>query len=111
MVYDFAGKIKDIKNVGMLDAAQMEAALAAIHTKMNNPLEVKVLVADNVLRNSVLVKSQISISSLPGFLDVELNLAIDTFKSYLDDIAATFEGEVSKGEGFYNNSKTFSKLY
>jgi hypothetical protein len=111
MVYDFACKIKDIQNHNLLEEAEKEKMLTEIHKNHSDPMAIKLLVVDNVLKNAVLVKTQASVSSMPGFLDIELTAAIDKFKSYLDEIAAAVDGAVSTNEGFYNNSKTFNKLY
>ena len=111
MVYDFAAKIRHIKNTALLEEEQFQAALADIHDKFDKTMPIKILITDAVAKNVILVKSECSVSSMPGFVEIELNEAIETFKGYMTEIARALEGVISENEGFYNNSKTFSKLY
>lgn len=84
--------------------------LSEIHIKFEKPMnEIKVLKEGDT--NDALVKAQASVSSYRPFHDEELSEAVETFRGYLDEIAKTLGGEVSRDEGFYNNTKTFNKLF
>jgi len=108
MVYEFVGKIRNVddKNFGEED---MSLYISEIHGKFKKPMdEVRILKDSKV--NDILVKGQASVSSYVSYHDEELAVAIETFMSYLEEIEKKFGGEISKDEGFYNNSKTFHKL-
>ena len=111
MVYDFAVKISNIKNSDILVNGSLDSEMAEIHKKFSKPQDIKVLVIDTVLKNTVLIKSQVSVSSMPGYLDAELSAAIEVFKSYLEEVSSLLGGSINKSEGFYNNSRIFGKLY
>jgi len=108
MVYEFIGKIKNINPEGFNQEA-VAVCISQIEANIKKPMdEVRVLKDSKI--NDVLVKAQISVSSYQSYHDEELLAAIDVFKVYVEKIAAAFKGEVSRDEGFYNNSKTFHKL-
>ncbi|MCL2707954.1 MAG: hypothetical protein FWF03_02430 [Defluviitaleaceae bacterium] len=111
MLYEFACKIKGFADSEMIEKEKLSELLARFHRELEKPQEVKILILDESLRDAILVKSQVSVSSMPGYLEIELSTAIETFKSYLSKIAEAVGGEIIYGEGFYNNSKTFAKLF
>jgi hypothetical protein len=111
MIYDFAAKIKGIQNENATAEEALKEKISAINQKAETSLEIKVMLPDKLPAKDVLIKTQISVSSLAGFHEEELSNAIVCFKSFIEDLAEALEGEVSKAEGFYNNSKTFSRLY
>jgi len=103
-------KIKNI-NEESTDPEVLNKNIMAIHSKFSNPIELRVLTADNTASRDILIKSEISVSSLVKFHDEELALAIETFKKYMEEIAAAAAGEISKADGFFHNANTFSRLY
>jgi hypothetical protein len=111
MIYEFAAKVAGIKKPEMLNAETINAILPELHGKAKIGMELKILITSGLPGGSVLVKASASVSSMPGFMDAELAAVIESFKGYLDNIAEAFEGEINRNEGFYNNTKTFSKLY
>jgi hypothetical protein len=111
MIYEFAAKVVNIKKPEMLNAEAVSAALPEIHGKATLKIEIKILITSDLPGGSVLVKGTASVSSMPGFMDSELAATIESFKGYMDNIAVAFDGEINRNEGFYNNTKTFSKLY
>ena len=111
MIYDFAAKIKDIKNNKMFSMRLLEQNILEIGERMGRRLEIQVLLPDEHPIKDILVKTEVSISSMPKFHEAELEETIDTFKEYLDKLANILGGEVSKNEAFYNNSKTYGRIY
>ena len=111
MAYDFMGKIKGAKNEKMLDMEHLKESIIEIGKHHKKPIEVKVILSEKEPRRDLLVKSRISVSSLPNAHMDDLNYAVNTFKAYLEEIARLVNGEVSKTEGFYNNESTFYSLY
>jgi len=111
MIYEFAAKIKSIQNEAMLDMEMLNKAISETSKKFEKPLEIRIMLPDKQAGKAMLVKSQASVSSMPAFHDKERDEAIAAFKQYMDDIALAVEGEISKTDGFYNNTKIFSKLY
>jgi hypothetical protein len=111
MAFDFIGKITNINLKLLLNAETLNQNLANIHNKFDKPIEVKILRDNDSSINNILVKSTISVTSFARFKDEEFNWAINTFKAYLDEIAVVLGGEVNKNEGFYNDSKTYGRLY
>ena len=111
MVYDFVSKIKNVQNAEIAKADALDALISEINTKFDAPLDVKFVLPDLDKTGEVLVKSQASISSMPSLHDKELDAAIAAFVAYLEEIAVAIEGEISRNDGFYNNSKTFKKLF
>lgn len=111
MIYEFVAKIKYIENILDLNLDEIDGFVQEISKSLEKPLQIEVLVSDNKSEKDILVKSEVSVSSFPHFHSEEFDAAIDAFKFYLEEIAAKFNGEISKNEGFYNNSKTFGKLY
>ena len=108
MVFEFIGKVKGINEDKYLEES-ISSCLADVGAKVAKPFtEVRVL-KDGQAGN-VLVKGKTSVSSYASYHDVDLNDAIDTFKVYVEAIEKTLGGEISKDEGFYNNSKTFHKM-
>jgi len=112
MIYDFAAKIANIKNEEMFEAENIGEGLAVLHTKVEKPLDIKIMMSDDVYSSrTILVKAQISVSTMPSFHDRELDEAVEQFISYLEEIAKMIRGEIRKEEGFYNNSKVFKRLF
>ena len=108
MIFEFVGKIKNINSEGY-EEESAALHLSEIHGKFPKPLE-EVKILKDSKANDVLVKAQASVSSYYGYYDKDLNVAIDTFKAYLEELEKRFGGEISRDEGFFNNSKTFHKL-
>jgi acetone carboxylase gamma subunit len=111
MIYEFAAKIKNVKNDGMLNDESVAKSLSEISKKFEKPLEVKVMFLFGNSDCALLIKSQASVSTMPMFHDKERDDAIAVFKQYLEELAIVFNGEISKTDGFYNNTKTYSRLY
>lgn len=111
MVYDFVSKIKNVKNLDVLNNEALEGIVDEINAKFDAPLDLKFVLPDLDKSGEFLVKSQASISSMPGLHDKELEAAIKAFIAYIEEIAVAIQGEVSKQDGFYNNSKTFKRLF
>jgi len=88
-----------------------DALLEEINAKFGRSLEVKLILVNPDICDEVLVKSQSSVSSMLAYHDKELEAAIETYIAYLEAIAETVEGEISKSDGFYNNSKIFKRLF
>ena len=112
MIYDFAAKINDIKHTELFDDTEaLEKRITEMHELFDNPININLLVSESNAVKGLLIKAQVSISKLSGFHDQELDERIDAFKRYMDEIALAVDGEISRKEAFYNNSKTFSRLY
>ena len=108
MIYDFAGKIVHIKNSELLNE---EIILSKTTSEQKGLESCKVLLSGN-MENNVLLKAKASVNSLsrPAH-NRELDEAIENFKVFLEAAAFLLQGEVSKAEGFYNNTSEFHKLY
>ena len=111
MLYDFLAKIKDVQNKEVLNTESLDGIVKEINENFAAPLELKFVLPDADHSGEVLVKSQASISSMPSLHDKELDAAISAFISYLEEIAKAIAGEISRQDGFYNNSKTFKRLF
>lgn len=111
MIYEFVAKIRYIKNTVNLNLEEIDRFVQEIGESLEKPLQIEVLFSDDKAEKDILVKSEVSVSSFPSFHSDEFNAATDNFKRYLEEIAYKFDGEISKTDGFYNNSKTFGKLY
>jgi hypothetical protein len=111
MIYDFACKIKNVAKQDILNDDALSELLGKINEQYEKPIEVRFVLPDFDQSGEVLVKGQISVSFMAQMHDKELEVAIDAFKSYLEALAKALEGEVSEKDGFFNNSKTFRKLY
>jgi len=110
MIYEFAAKIKDIKNSDMLNADAITKSLSEISKKFEKPLEIRVMFPGDA-NQVMLVKAQASVSSMLMFHDKERDDAIALFKNYMKELAAVTGGEISTADGFYNNTKTYGRLY
>jgi hypothetical protein len=112
MVYEFVSKIKNVENVDALNNETLGKIVSEINARYDKPLDLKFVLPDAENTGEFLVKSQASVTSLPPPMhDTELEEAVDAFISYLKDIANAIQGEVSERDGFYNNSKTFKRLF
>jgi len=111
MIYDFMAKIKDVVNKKVLNSDSLDKIVSEINPKFDHPLELKFVLPSADSPGEFLVKSQASVSSMPGLHDPELEEAIRCFQAYLDEIATAIEGDISKKDAFYNNTKTFKRLY
>ena len=109
MVYDFVAKIKGIQNKEYLNQEYLSSIANGIKAK--TAFELKFILPNADCLGEVLVKSQTSVASLPGIHDKELDTAVASFISYLEELASAVEGEVSRQDGFYNNTKTFKRLF
>ena len=111
MLYDFACKIKNVQNTDVMDDEMLSKIVSSVNSSHGTSLEFRFVLpgADGV--PEFLVKAQASVSSMPALHDKELEAAILSFTSYLEEIAKETEGEVSLQDGFYNNSKIFKRLY
>jgi hypothetical protein len=110
VVYEFAAKIKNIQHPNLCEEVLKETA-AEISKNFDKPLEIKTLLAGEPPYHDILIKAQASVSTMPMFFDAELTETISKFRKYLDDFSVMLKGEISKTDAFYNNSKTFNKLY
>jgi hypothetical protein len=111
MIYDFMAKIRNVQNKDALNTDSLEGIVNEINPRFDNPLELKFVLPSADSPGEFLVKSQASVSSMPALHDSELEAAIASFQAYLDEIAAAIAGEISKKDAFYNNTKTFKRLY
>ena len=111
MVYEFAAKIKDIKNNDIMEASSLDNYITEINKHTEQPLDVKIMLSEKRPATDLLVKADISVTSLAGFHEDELTKAINYFKSFIEALAKAINGEVSKTEGFYHNNTTFNRLY
>jgi hypothetical protein len=110
MVYEFMGKILNIRKPELLEENRLQESLAAIHSKFENPFAIRVL-TESEPKNEILIKGQTSVSSYAKLHDDELMIAIETFREYLREIAEAINGVVSMTEGFYNNTKSYNRLW
>jgi len=111
MVYDFVAKIKNVQDIELLTDEALAALISKINANHDTFLELRFILPEANMSGDVLVKSSSSVSSMPALHDSELETTISAFKSYLEDIAAEIDGEISKQDGFYNNTKTFKRLF
>ena len=111
MLYDFACKIKNVQNTDVLDDDMLNKIVNSVNASHGTSLEFRFVLPSTNSVPEFLVKAQTSISSMPVLHEKELEAAILSFTSYLEKIAEVTEGIVSLQDGFYNNSKTFKKLY
>ena len=111
MIYDFAAKIKGIKGDMVFSMESLDESVLYIGKNVKKPLEIQVVVPDEMPVKYIYIKTEVSISSMPKFHELELEEAIGTFKDYLEELAKVLDGEVSKSDAFYINRKTFSRLY
>ena len=111
MVYDFVARIKNVQDKEVVNEEYLDQIVSEINVKFEAPLELKFVLPDQDHSGEFLVKSQASVSSLPGHHDKDLDIAINAFKSYLEEISKAIQGEISQQDGFYNNSKSFRRLY
>ena len=111
MVYDFACKIKNINNKDALDSEALSNIVDSVNASHGIALEFRFVLPNNEPVPEFLVKAQASVSSMAALHDRELETAVVSFISYLEEIANAIEGEISTNDGFYCNSKTFKKLF
>jgi len=111
MVYDFAAKIKNVQNTEVLNPESLENIVSEINEKSAKVLELKFILSSADNTGEFLIKSQASVSSMPALHEKELEQAIQAFIAYLKEISKAIEGEISEQDGFYNNSKTFKRLF
>jgi hypothetical protein len=111
MIYDFMAKIRNVQNKDVVNTNSLDEIVDEINPKFDQPLELKFVLPSLDNPGEFLVKSQASVSSMPALHDVELEAAIASFQAYLEEIAAAIEGEISKKDAFYNNTKTFKRLF
>lgn len=111
MVYDFACKIKNVKGQGGLDDETLSGIVYQVNANYDVSLEFKFVLPSTDQPREFLVKAAASVSSMPGLHNRELETAVEAFKSYLEEIALAIDGEVSKSDGFYNNTQSFMRLY
>ena len=111
MVYEFAAKVKNIKNDDMLDVNALDGAMVEMVAKKGKPMEFKSALIDTMGGRDMLIKAKVSIASLSPLHDIEFDEMLNNIRSYLEEISFICNGELSKAEAFYNNSKTFGKLF
>ena len=111
MVYHFVSKIKNVKDTDVLDVEALTALVDEIDTDFEKNLEFKFILPTEGNLDEVLVKSQVSVSSMPAFHDKELEIAVKSFTHYIEELAVTIRGEVRRKDGFYNNNKIFRRLF
>jgi len=110
MVYEFAAKIKDIENEEMLEPEVGNAAVEELMRKNGATFEITLRHEKNSNKD-MMVKGKVSVSSFSPLHERELEDAISQFKKNLEEIAVLLGGKINENEAFYNNSKTFAKLY
>ena len=110
MIYEFAAKIKDVNKDEMLVPETGSEAVAELMRSTVSAFEIS-LRHDVNMNRDVMVKGKTSVTSYTQLHEIELERAIEQFKSHLEEIAQLIDGKISEDEAFYNNSKDFSKLY
>ena len=111
MVYDFVAKIKNVKKREALNVEALEGIVADISVNFDNPMELKFILPDAETSGEILIKTQTSVSSMAALHERELEMAVNSFITYLEEIALAIDAEISKQDGFYNNSRTFKRLF
>lgn len=111
MVYDFVAKIKNVKNREVLNVEALNGIVTEVNANFSDPLDLKFILPDADSSGEVLIKSQTSVSSMAALHDKELEVAVNSFIAYLEEIARVIDAEISKQDGFYNNSRTFKRLF
>ena len=111
MVYDFACKIKNVQNKDALNNETLSGIVATVNASHGIALEFRFVLPSEDSPPEFLVKAQASVSSMPALHDRELETAVLSFITYLEEIASAIQGEISRQEGFYNNSKTFKRIF
>lgn len=111
MIYEFVSKIRDVEDTNSITSEHLAQIVKEVSKKFDDSLDLKFVLPSSDASGEFLVKSQRSVSSMPALHDKELELAIIAFKAYLEEIAVAIEGQVSKKDGFYNNTQTFKRLY
>jgi|GEM_PF-1453487 len=117
MVYDFVAKIKAVEKTDLLTDEALQNIVAETDAVFGNPakFDIYFILPDAAKPDSrpdeFLVKSQTSVSTMAAYHDKELEIAVQSFRTFIEEIARTVVGEISTSDGFYNNSKTFKRLY
>ena len=112
MIYDFVAKIKMVQNKEALDETALLGLVDNVNGDFDTKLEhVRFVLADAEKTGELLVRSKISISSMPNLHDKELESGVGAFLAYLEAVAKSVDGEISRQDGFYNNNTTFKKLF
>jgi hypothetical protein len=111
MIYDFLAKIRNVSDPSILTEETLAALIMEINSKFATTLEIRFILKDADNTGEILVKSSASVSSMLALHDKELEVTIAAFKDYLTEIAQAIGGQISENDGFYNNSKTFKKLF
>ena len=111
MVYDFACKIMNVQNNESLSDEVLRGIIDTVNANYDIRLDFKFVLPSDDQPREFLVKAQASISSMVGYHDKELELAVEAFKSYLSELANAIQGTVSERDGFYNNTQSFKRLY
>lgn len=111
MVYDFACKIKNVKNQEAMNNDALRDIVDAVNASHGVTLEFRFVLPSEDQPREFLVKAQASVSSMPALHDKELESAILSFIEYLNEISIQIEGIISEQDGFYNNTQTFKKLF
>jgi len=111
MVYDFCTKIKNVKKAELLDLETLKESVAAIDEKFSTKMELRFILPVDSGENEMLIKSQVSVSTMSNLHDKELETFVSAFKEYVWAYADYLGGEVSRQDGFYNNSKIFKRLF
>ena len=111
MIYDFVAKIKDIKYNTAISTEILDEHILSKGKNMKKPLEIQIVIPDEQPCSHIYIKAEVSVSYMPRFHDGELEEAVKTFKEYLEELARFLDGEISKKDAFYNNSKSVSRIY
>ena len=111
MIYDFACKIKSVKNQDALNDEALQGIVESVNASHGIALEFRFVLPSQESPREFLVKAQASVSSMQPLHDKELDAAVSSFISYLEEIALKIDGVVSESDGFYNNNQTFKRLF
>ena len=111
MLYEFVAKIKNVKNKGALDSECIGEFLQNVNIQLHDPMSLNFAVRDAEKSGDILVKADVSISTMAYAHEVEVERAVESFIAYLEEIEKEVDGEISRSEGFYNNTKIFKKLF
>jgi hypothetical protein len=110
MVYEFAVKIKNIRNNDMYDEENLNAGMADLIIRFGHSMDIKTM-RDDHFGKDILIRAQASVSSYSTLHDTELEVTIDQFKIFIKEVEFLLKGEASTADAFYHNNKIFAKLY
>jgi hypothetical protein len=109
MLYEFLVKIREIKKTEFINIEALNDITNKVRLQFNIPPDVVYRLPEANNPYELMVKMQVSIASRPPLHDRELEIIVQSFKDFMQHLAGELNGFI--GDGFYNNTKTFSKLF